>query len=58
MIQITFIRNEMRYSTTDPAAKGIIRKYCEQLYAHKFNDFKKWTNTWKTTNYQNSSRIK
>lgn len=58
-MQITVIKNGMGEITADPAGmQKVIRKYCEEVYAHKFNNFKKWTNPLKSTNCQNSTRFK
>ena len=52
--QINKIRNENGEITTDSREiQRIIRDYYQQLYANKWTTWKKWTNSQKSTTFQN-----
>ena len=57
--QITNIKNETGNITTGPIdIERIIGKHYKQLHAQKSQTQNKWTNSPKTTSYQNSDKIK
>ena len=51
--QINKIRNEKGEVTTDNAEiQRIIRGYYEQLYGNKMGNLEKWTDSWKSSIFQ------